>query len=852
VIVIKKEVFNVTGMTCASCSAHVEKAVSKIDGVQKVSVNLLTNSMEVTSDDKITTNEIINTVNRIGYGAAIKDMDNHSSSAKDDLTYKEASDIKKRLVISICFLVPLFYISMGHMMGLPLPQLFHGTHNAITFAFTQFILVIPIVFVNLKYFKNGFSALVHLRPNMDSLIAIGSAAAVAYGIFAIYQIGIGLGNNNTQLVNMYSMDLYFESAGTILTLITLGKFLESNAKGKTTDAIKSLINLRPKTAIVLRDNEELEIQVEDVLVGDTVIVRQGYTIPVDGVVLAGNGSVDESALTGESIPVEKKQGDKVTGATINKSGYMQIKAERIGSDTTLSQIIQLVEQANSTKAPIGKLADKISGVFVPIVITIAVVATVVWLVLGYSFEFAMSIGISVLVISCPCALGLATPTAIMVGTGRGATHGILIKSADALETAHKATAVVLDKTGTVTQGTPQVTDIITMNNNTQKELVIVAGSVEKLSEHPLSDTIVKYAESNGVTLEKAEDFTAIAGQGISAVVDGSLIYAGNERMMKVKGVDTSSISIDLENLSHMGKTPLCFAKDGRLMGIIAVADVLKPTSITAVKELKAMGQRVIMLTGDNPVTAKAIGDRCGIEDVIASVLPQGKEEQIRKLQKENQCVIMVGDGINDAPALARADVGVAIGTGSDIAVDSADVVLVKNDLTDVAMMIQLSRATIKNVKENLFWALIYNSIGIPLAAGVFFGIFGWRLNPMYGAAAMSLSSVCVVLNALRLKTFKPKLHYSKNYNDGKFKAKNTEKITKEIGEKIMTKKIVIDGMMCAHCQGRVEQALNAVDGVQAAVDLDSKTATVTISNNVSDEKLRDAVTAVGYTVISIN
>lgn len=843
-----KKSFNVTGMSCASCSSHVEKAVSKIGGVNTVSVNLLTNSMEVNFDEnKASADIIIKAVEKAGYGASVKNAEkikaqNNGTSAVNN----EIISIKKRLIASVCFLVPLFYISMGHMMGWPLPSFFHGTQNAITFAFTQFILVVPIVFINFKYFKNGFKALFKGSPNMDSLIAIGSAAAVIYGIYAIYEIGIGLGYNDYDLVHKFSMDLYFESAGTILTLITLGKFLEARAKGKTSDAITKLINLRPKTAIALKDGKEIEIPIEDVAVGDILIVKQGQSIPVDGVVVQGSSAVDESAITGESLPVDKNEGDTVTGATINKSGYLQIKAAKIGDDTTLSQIIRLVEEAGATKAPIAKLADKISGVFVPIVIAIAVIASIIWFALGYGFEFALSIGIAVLVISCPCALGLATPTAIMVGTGRGAKEGILIKSAEALETAHNINTVVLDKTGTVTTGKPQVTDLIPINC-TSSELIKIGASVEKLSEHPLAQAIVKYGEENNTQIYSAENFSSIQGQGITANINGIKTLAGNEKMMEKHNVDISGYTDKIHSLSENGKTPLCFAQNNTLLGIIAVADVVKPTSQSAVLELKKMGINVVMLTGDNEKTAKAIGEKSGITNIIADVLPQGKEDEIRKLQKTGKKVAMVGDGINDSPALARADVGIAIGAGTDIAVEAADVVLVKNDLTDVAKMIQLSRATMRNIKENLFWALIYNAVGIPLAAGVFFILFGWKLNPMYGAAAMSLSSVCVVTNALRLRTFKPKLFGSK----GDYTPDNTNQINTIKGEFTMEKKIIIEGMACSHCSGRVTDVLNSIDGVSANVSLEEKTAYVTLSKNISDNVLADAVTNAGYKVVEI-
>lgn len=840
------------GMTCSACSAHVEKAVSKVDGVTHVVVNLLTNSMDVTFDEaKINTNTIAQAVQKAGYQAAenSKDGTKEEESSAAVLAKNEIKRAKRRLIASICFLIPLFYLSMGHMMNWPLPQFFLGSGNALTFAFTQFLLTIPIVYFNLKYFTNGFKSLFRGSPNMDSLIAIGSAAAVIYGIYAIYRIGWGLGHGDMNTVHDFSMDLYFESAGTILTLITLGKFLESRAKGKTSEAITKLINLRPKTATVLLDGIEQEISIDDVSAGDIVVVKQGQTIPVDGIVVKGNSSVDESAITGESMPIQKSEGGKVVGATINKSGYLQIQADKVGQDTTLSQIIKLVEEASSTKAPIAKMADKISGVFVPIVIVIAVAATAVWLLLGYGVEFSLSIGIAVLVISCPCALGLATPTAIMVGTGKGASQGILIKSAEALQTAHNLTTVVLDKTGTVTMGKPQVTDILPANHFSQTALLTLAASVEKLSEHPLADAIVQKSEENKLPLSTAKEFRSVEGEGISAVVEGKTVLAGNEKMMLANQVQMGNAKDTLSALAQTGKTPLCFAVDGTFAGIIAVADVIKPTSPAAVKELRAMGLDVIMLTGDNETTALAIGKESNIDHVIAGVLPQGKEEEIRKLQAEGKKVAMVGDGINDAPALARADVGVAIGAGTDVAIESADIVLVKNELTDVAAMIQLSKATLRNIKQNLFWALIYNTIGIPLAAGVFYVLLGWKLNPMFGAAAMSLSSVCVVLNALRLKLFTPRLRYAQPVPAAPHTIpKRTEN---EKGVFTMTKTIKIEGMTCAHCSGRVEQALNALDGVTAKVDLEKKEAAVTLRKEVTDQALTDAVTNAGYTVTGI-
>ena len=861
---MKKQQFDVTGMTCSACSAHVEKAVSHVDGVESVAVSLLTNSMTVNYDENTTDAScIIGAVEKSGYGASLPAEAPGSGKAaavpqRTNAAQEEIKNMKFRLISSLVFLVPLFYLSMGHMMGWPVPGIFLGMENTAVFAFTLFLLTLPIIHINFKFFRNGFKTLFHGAPNMDSLIALGSSAAVVYGIFAIYKIVWGLGHGDMDAVHQYSMDLYFESAGMILTLITLGKFLEARAKGKTSDAITKLMDLRPKTAVVERAGQEQEIPIDEVMVGDTVIVKAGQSVPVDGVVLEGGAAIDESALTGESIPVEKKPGDKVTGASISRSGYLKFRAEKVGADTALAQIIRLVEEAGSSKAPIARMADKISGVFVPIVIGIALVTAIVWLIAGQSFEFALSCAIAVLVISCPCALGLATPTAIMVGTGKGAQNGILIKSAEALETAHHIDTVVLDKTGTVTEGKPQVTDILPHKGMTQAELLRLAASVEKQSEHPLASAVVQYAEENGVKLFQASDFVTLPGQGVQAQIDGRTIYAGNRRLMESHGVDLSGAEKALDRLAEEGKTPLCFAGGKSLLGIIAVADVIKPTSRRAVKELLNMGIDVVMLTGDNARTAEAIRKQSGIPHVVAEVLPQDKEAEVRRLQESGKKVAMVGDGINDAPALARADVGVAIGAGTDITVESADVVLVRSDLLDVASMIQLSKATLRNIKENLFWALIYNSIGIPLAAGVFFLAFQWKLNPMFAAAAMSLSSVCVVSNALRLRTFRPKFTTSSTEDPAgpepiRELAIDLEENSEEDGkgEILMKKTMKIDGMMCSHCTGRVSQVLNAIDGVSAEVSLEEKQAVLTLSKDVPDDVLTKAVTDAGYTVTGI-
>lgn len=755
--------FYVSGMTCSACSARVEKAVKKVEGAEDVSVNLLTGCMLVDYNENIASDDkIINAVAKAGYGASLF-MKNTKAEAEKAKTEKaenplevQIGEMKSRLLISFVFLIPLMYISMGHMLGWPLPGFFHSAENALIFTFTQFLLTLPVMYANRKYYRIGFKALLQRAPNMDTLVAIGSGAAVVYGVFAIYMVGAGLGRGDAALVERYTMDLYFESASFILTIITLGKYLETRAKGKTSDAITKLMDLSPKTATVLRDDIEAVIPVEDVLVGDIVVVRPGQSVPVDGEIIDGSSSVDQSALTGESIPAEKQVGDKVMAATVNKSGYIKFRAEKVGEDTTLSQIIMLVEDANATKAPIAKLADKVSGIFVPAVISIAVITVVVWLLLGYGFTFALTLGISVLVISCPCALGLATPVAIMVGTGKGASNGILIKSAEALEIAHKVDTVVLDKTGTITEGRPRVTDVITCGGVTEDRLVTIAASLEKPSEHPLSEAITERAEEMGLVPIKIRSFETIPGRGVRGELDGKTYRAGNAALMEESGVSVLSLMSKTEKLAAEGKTPLFFAEDNSLMGVIAAEDALKSTSLDAVRQFKAMGIDVLMLTGDNARTAEAIRSRLGIDHVVAEVLPQDKEREISRLQQAGKKVAMIGDGINDAPALARADVGIAIGAGTDIAIESADIVLMKSDLSDAVTAIELSKATIRNIKENLFWAFFYNTICIPLAAGLVYIPFGLKLNPMFAAAAMGLSSVCVVLNALRLRFFKPK------------------------------------------------------------------------------------------------
>ena len=862
------EKFDVFGMTCSACSAAVERAVKKVNGVDEVQVNLLANNMTVRFEPGQTREEeILKAVEHAGYRASPHRLANAVSTggktekSPPDLMKAELRSMKRRLVVSIIFLIPLFYISMGHMMGAPLPSFFHGNENALAFAFTQFLLVLPIVFINYTYFTRGIKSLFKGSPNMDSLIAIGSGAALIYGIFAIYQIGYGLGHGINPLVSQYSMDLYFESSGMILTLITVGKFLETRSKGKTSQAIAKLIDLTPKTALVIKNGEEVELPVEQVQIGDLLAVKPGASIPVDGIVIEGSSAVDESALTGEPIPVEKMPGDKVMAASINKAGYFRFEASRVGDDTTLAQIIRLVEDASSSKAPIAKLADRVSRIFVPTVMGIAFLSAIVWLLLGQSFEFALSMAISVLVISCPCALGLATPTAIMVGTGKGAENGILIKSAEALETVHTIDTVVLDKTGTITEGKPQVTDIICYHAKSKTDLLSIAAALEKPSEHPLAAAVLEQAEKDGVAIRMTEQFEAISGLGISAVLDGTTYYAGNLRLMEQKGISTQEALSDAEHLADEGKTPLYFADKSDLLGIIAAADVIKPTSEAAIRAFEAMGIQVVMLTGDNQRTASAIQQKLRINDAIAEVLPQDKEKEIQRLQQGGRKVAMVGDGINDAPALARADVGIAIGAGTDIAIEAADIVLIKSDLMDAVAAVELSKATIRNIKENLFWAFIYNIIGIPLAAGIFYPFLGWRLNPMFAAAAMSLSSVCVVTNALRLRFFRSRsrekvfpaaLKSTNSSADSKqteFKNQKSQPGWKEKTD--MIKIIHIEGMSCGHCSARVEKALNALEGVSAKVDLESKTAAVELSGDISDEVLEKAVIDAGYEVTGI-
>ena len=908
----QKQTFDVSGMTCAACSARVEKTTSGVAGVEHAVVNLLKNSMEVEYDGNPATLAAISAaVEKAGYGAAPRieaaaaagaPSGAAPSAARENAAAKEAAHVRMRLIVSFVFTIPLFYLSMGHMFGWPLPEFFLGHENMLTFAFTQFLLLLPVIFVNFKFFRVGFKALFHGSPNMDSLIALGSTASTVYGIVAIYRIGWGMGHGDVDFAHMAAMDLYFESAAMILTLITLGKYFEARAKGKTTDAIAQLMDLSPKTAIRRNvDGAEEEVPIEQVRPGDILIVRAGAGVPVDGVVIEGAGTVDESVITGESVPVEKGVGAAVTGATVNRTGWFAMRAERVGADTVLAGIVRMVDEATSSKAPIEKLADKISGVFVPVVIAIALITFIIWMFVGAGVATALSHAISVLVISCPCALGLATPTAIMVGTGRGAANGILVKSAEALQTAYGVKTVVLDKTGTITKGAPEVCEVLVAGglfgscgtrfvsatgaidelkcNDAIAAFLSLAYSLEKRSEHPLAQAIVAYAEARGVAAQKVEAFEQVPGGGLRGAVAGRTCLAGNARLMEDGGVDVAAAREQAQCLADEGKTVLYFALDGELAGIVALADEPKPRSAAALAELSRMGIRTVMLTGDNERTAHAIQKRVGTDDVIAGVLPQGKEEVIRDLQKQGT-VAMVGDGVNDAPALARADVGIAIGAGTDIAIDSADIVLMKSDLADVPAAISLSRATMRNIKQNLFWALIYNVICIPVAAGVL-SFAGVTLNPMIAAAAMSCSSVCVVSNALRLRGWKPVVlgevasalepdtapdaasgvalaseagvpamdGPSAEDGDGSsVSAGHSEELqTVKPKEITMEKKLSVEGMMCQHCVAHVKKALEGIEGVEeAVVDLDSNSATAKLSADVADQVLVDAIVDAGY------
>lgn len=829
--------YNVTGMSCASCVARVEKAVNKVDGVTSCSVNLLTNSMSVDGDVK--SSDVISAVEKAGYGASLKGNSSKENKTNDEpLKDTETPKLKKRLFSSLVFLLLLMYISMGHMMwGFPLPSILANNHIAM--GLIQLLLTGIIMVINQKFFISGFKALIHRSPNMDTLVALGAGASFIYSVYALFAMTNAQVNNDMSLVMKYMDEFYFESAGMILTLITLGKMLESYSKGKTTNAIKGLMNLAPKKATILVDNAEKVVPVEEVKIGDIFVVKPGENIPVDGVVIEGESAVNESALTGESIPVDKTVGDNVSGATVNQSGFIKCKATKVGEDTTLSQIIKMVSDASATKAPIAKVADKVSGVFVPIVISIAVVTIIVWLLCGATFGNALVRGISVLVISCPCALGLATPVAIMVGNGVGAKNGILFKNATSLETTGKVSYVLLDKTGTITNGTPVVTDIISSENYTQDDLLSYASSLESKSEHPLAKAVVQKAIDSNIKTLDTTDFKSLTGNGVSAKINGKTIVGGSvKHISSIANIDENIIK-QADDLATKGKTPLLFVMDNQLLGIIAVADVVKSDSPKAIKELQNMGIKVVMVTGDNEKTAQAIAKESGVDEVIADVLPDGKEKVVTQY-KEKGMVAMVGDGINDAPALTRADIGIAIGAGTDVAIDSADIVLMKSKLTDVSGAIRLSRGTLRNIHENLFWAFIYNVIGIPLAAGVWIPIFGWTLSPMFGAAAMSLSSFCVVTNALRLNF----LNIRSSKRDRKIKNKTNKK-----EKNTMTTTLKINGMMCPHCEATVKTALESIDGVTSAeVSHESGTAVVTLSKEVSEDVLKKAVVDKGYTV----
>lgn len=918
-----KERYHISGMTCSACSSHVEKAANKLEGVEKASVNLLTETMEIEYDEsKVQRDSIIQAVEKAGYGAELLAAGGHTqdgntqSGAPTDgeagqTAYKskgadrtsvqrkaerEAHAMKWRLGISIAFLLPLMYVAMFHMyhewFGLPIPpfvhRYLHGTENAMTYAMTQFILLLPILYVNRKFFSVGFKTLGHLAPNMDSLIALGASAAIGYGIFAMYRISYALGHADMAVVEQYSHDLYFESAGMILTLITVGKYLESRSKGKTSEAITKLMDLSPKTAIRLTaDGREEEIPTEALRAGDIFLVKPGSLIPVDGTVLEGTSSVDEAAITGESIPVEKQPGTKVVSATVNKAGFLKCSADRVGEDTTLSQIVRLMEEASASKAPIAQLADKVAGVFVPIVMGIALVTLAVWLLAGAGAEFAISSAIAVLVISCPCALGLATPVAIMVGTGVGASHGILIKSGEALQRAKEVDTVVLDKTGTITSGQLHVTQIgCYVSDMTLDTLAGIAAALEKKSEHPLAEAVVEYAQRMQLKLPEIKDFQAVFGRGVegtltdgkaeagtqsgrlsSPVKAGTRFRVGNRAYLEENGVKIPEEVLEgLEQIAAEGKTPLLVAAEGRLLGSIAVADTVKPGASVAINQLRKLGIHVVMLTGDNKRTAEAVREELGIEEAVAEVLPQDKEKKIRELQAAGRKVAMVGDGINDAPALVAADVGMAIGAGTDVALESADIVLMKSDLRDAVTAVRLSRAVIRNIKQNLFWAFFYNAIGIPLAAGVWYPLFQIKLNPMFGAAAMSLSSIFVVGNALRLRGFRAGKETPERKNTepgtapanctdaGCNKISNTEGSAEDASEwrKKMTKVMTIEGMMCGHCTGRVQKALEALEGVgSVTMSLENKTATVELAAEIEDEKLTAAVVDAGYEVKEI-
>ena len=845
---MKKEKFNVTGMTCAACQSRVDRTVRKLDGINDVTVNLLTGSMEVIYDENVLSSDAIaESVTAAGYGTKLATGKSDGESDVNELRQKsrqQVKNLKLRLIWSIIFLAPMMYISMGAMGMYPLPgflaDIFSGHMNGINLAILELALVIPIIIINRVFFIRGFKSLFKGSPNMDSLIAVGAASAFAYGIYALCMMIYAKNTMNMPLMEKYSMELYLESAGMILTLITLGKFLEALSKGKTGEAIEKLMDLAPKEATVIRDGAETKIGIEELQAGDIVVVRPGESIPADGTIIEGNSAFDESAITGESVPVDKGPGDTVISATINMSGYVRFKADKVGEDSTIQTIIRTVEEAAASKAPIAKTADKVAGVFVPVVMLIAAAVFVIWMIATRNFELALSMGITVLVISCPCAMGLATPVAIMVGTGKGAQSGILIRSGEGLETAHNADTVVLDKTGTITMGRPAVTDVILTGDMVESELLEMAAGLENGSSHPLAMAIMEYAESKGIKIPEAEEFEEVHGRGVRAMYNGSKVISGNLRFIREEGI-TNVPEEKLDDLASQGKTPILFAKDGKVCGIIAMADVVKPTSAEAIRRFKKMGLSVVMLTGDNELTAAAVCEKIGIDSYVAGVLPQDKEKEVARLQGEGHSVIMIGDGINDAPALTRADFGMAIGAGTDIAMESADAVLIKSDLLDAVSAVRLSRATIRNIKQNLFWAFFYNVVCIPIAAGVLYPGLGIRLTPMIGSAAMGLSSVFVVFNALRLKFFKSEEYTVQEDNK-----------TENKGDKKMEREITIEGMSCQHCVKAAAKALSSIEGVSdVKVDLETKKAVFTADESVTDDMIKEVISEEGYEVTEI-
>lgn len=846
-----KEKFDVTGMTCAACQANVAKAVKKL-GVKEVNVNLISESMTVDygNNDNITSTDVVNAVKKIGYGAKSKDAKEENINENDNSASSKGENFKLRLIISFVFLIPLMYVSMGPMLGLKLPSFLSGYKGAVNNAFMQFLLTLPILYVNRKFYASGFKGLINRAPNMDTLVALGSAAASIYGIFAIFRLSTGLALNDQNLVEDYMHNLYFESSAMIFSLITLGKYFEARSKNETKNSLKSLMKLKPNTATIIVNEKEKIVKVDDLKVGDIIIVKPGESIPVDGLVTSGSSVVDESAITGESIPVYKNVGDKVISATINQEGSIKFEAEKVGKDTTLAQIIELVNDANQTKAPIARIADKISAVFVPIVIVISIITFITWMLLGKDIEFALNMAISVLVISCPCALGLATPMAIMVATGKSAQIGLLFKNAEALENLHKVDEILMDKTGTITEGKPRVTDVIT--NIPKDEFLKIAGSLEKSSEHPLSLAINTYVEELNIDLESVEDFKSITGKGIKASVNSKEYLAGNIRLMRESGINLKDFEKTANNLSNQGKTSLYFASHKEVIGIIGVQDKPKTMSKFAISELKKLGYRVSMITGDNEKTAEAIRKNLNIDQKFAEVLPQDKEKQVKYLQDQNKKVLMVGDGINDAPALMRSDVGMAIGNGTDIAIDSADVVLINNNILDIVNAMKLSKNTIKIIKENLFWAFFYNVIGIPLAAGVLYPLKGWTLSPMFAAFAMSMSSVFVSLNSLRLRKFKPEYENKEKIEKVKKEDKNISYNEEEIMFGNKKANIKVEGMSCNHCKANVEKTLENIDGIKKAeVNLDEKIASIKYKGDLNKEEIKSQIKDAGYEVIDI-